>query len=214
MQRLILVRHAHAQSNVRDAVSCVPPGDGLSDRGVEEALALREALADDQIDLGVASELRPHAADARAWRSALATCRGWSCPSGTRSTSASFEAGPLAAYRDWAWTTPGGRGLPGWRREPRGRRDPSGGSARGAASPPGGDDPGGRPRAPRPVRPRRLRRALPGGTDRPVEHAVPHRLSVGERGCRGPGATALGSVPVVRRARLKRDRLDADDRKG
>ena len=166
MQRLILVRHAHALSNVRDAVSCVPPGDGLSDRGVEEALALREALADDRIDLGVASELVRTQQTLELALGAREVPR-LVLPEWNEIHFGRFEAGPLAAYRDWAWTSAGGCGLPGWRRESRRRRDPSGGGARGAAAPPGGDDPGRWPRAPGQVRARCVRRTLSGGTDRP-----------------------------------------------
>ena len=39
------------------AISSAPPGEGLSDLGVEEALALREAIAHEPIELGVATRL-------------------------------------------------------------------------------------------------------------------------------------------------------------
>jgi probable phosphoglycerate mutase len=97
---------------VSDAVSCLPPGEGLSERGVEEALALREALADEEIDLAVASEL-------------LRTQETLDLALGERDVPrivqpawneihfGSFEAGPLAAYREWAWTQPADAICPG-----------------------------------------------------------------------------------------------------
>jgi probable phosphoglycerate mutase len=112
MQRLIVVRHAHALSNVRDAVSCVPPGDGLSDRGVDEALALREALADDRIDLGVASELVRTQQTLELALGAREVPR-LVLPEWNEIHFGRFEAGPLAAYRDWAWTTPADAVCPG-----------------------------------------------------------------------------------------------------
>jgi len=53
----VLVRHAHARTNADDAVSSTPPGAGLTEQGVGEALALREALAGPELDLGVATRL-------------------------------------------------------------------------------------------------------------------------------------------------------------
>jgi broad specificity phosphatase PhoE len=104
VQQLILVRHAHAVSNVRDAVSCLPPGEGLSDAGVEQALALREALAGEAIDLGVASEL------VRTQETLELALGGDDVPrivvpEWNEIHFGSYEGGPLAAYRDWAWTT-------------------------------------------------------------------------------------------------------------
>lgn len=104
MRTLILARHAHAASNVADTVSCRPPGEGLSDLGVAEALALREALVGEGIDLGVASELRRTqdtlalAVDGRGVRTVV-------LPQLNEIDFGSYEGGPLAAYREWAWTT-------------------------------------------------------------------------------------------------------------
>jgi broad specificity phosphatase PhoE len=86
LRQLLLVRHAHAASNVSDSVSCVPPGEGLSDAGLEEALALRETLAHEPVDLGVATPLRRT-------QETLDIALG------------AFEGRPLAEYRAWAWTT-------------------------------------------------------------------------------------------------------------
>ena len=97
----------------------MPPGEGLSALGVEEALALREALADEPIELGVASALARRRRRSSS-RSAAATCRGSSCPGSTRSASGRSRAarspptGPGRGER-------ARRALPGWRREPRAR---------------------------------------------------------------------------------------------
>ncbi len=55
MKELVLVRHAFAASN-RDAIATHDaPGDGLTDEGREQALRLKELLAEEQFDLGVSS---------------------------------------------------------------------------------------------------------------------------------------------------------------
>jgi probable phosphoglycerate mutase len=103
MRTLILARHGHAASNALDIVSCTPPGDGLSSRGIDEALALRESLSGEPIGLGVASELRRTQetldlalADRGVPRLVL--------PAFNEIDFGSFEGGSLAAYREWAWT--------------------------------------------------------------------------------------------------------------
>ena len=104
MRRLLLVRHAHARSNADDCMSSAPPGEGLSARGVEEALALREAVALEPIGVGIASRL-------------LRTQETLELALGGREVPrvvlpgldeigvGSYEGGPFAAYRDWAWTS-------------------------------------------------------------------------------------------------------------
>ncbi len=121
MKTLILVRHAHSLSNERDIVSCAPPGDGLSARGREQALALRETLRGEPLDIGIASEL-------------VRTQETLDLALGERPTArmvlpqlneihfGSFEAGPLEAYRQWAWARPAAEACPG------------GGESRGAAA--------------------------------------------------------------------------------
>jgi broad specificity phosphatase PhoE len=103
LKKLLLVRHGHARSNVTESVSSAPPGEGLSDTGVEEALALRESLAYEPIDLGVATRL-------------LRTQETLDLALGDRDVPrivlpgldeigfGSFEGGPLEEYRTWAWT--------------------------------------------------------------------------------------------------------------
>lgn len=104
MRRLLLARHAHARSNVDECVSSIPPGEGLSDLGVDEALQLREALAREPIGLGVATPL-------------VRTQETLELALGSRDVPrivlpslgeigfGAFEGGPLAAYREWAWST-------------------------------------------------------------------------------------------------------------
>ena len=112
MNTLILARHAHAVSNVADAVNAVPPGQGLSAAGVEEARALGRALASEPIELGVSSRLR-RAHDTLAL--ALAG-RGTPClvePLLDEIGFGSFEGGPLSDYRAWAWANEAGADCPG-----------------------------------------------------------------------------------------------------
>ncbi len=103
MNRLLLVRHAHARSNADDRISSTPPGEGLSDLGVEEALALRETLAYEPIGLGVSTRL------ARA-RETLELALGGRdvprlvLPQLDEIGFGSFEGGALADYRAWAWS--------------------------------------------------------------------------------------------------------------
>jgi broad specificity phosphatase PhoE len=98
------VRHAHAASNVADLVSSSPPGEGLSELGVEEALALREAIAYEPIELGVATRLARTQetldlalGDREVPRIVL--------PELDEIGFGAFEGGPLADYRTWAWAT-------------------------------------------------------------------------------------------------------------
>ena len=103
MNRLLLVRHGHARSNLGDHVSSAPPGEGLSEQGVREALALGAALASAEVDLGVATPLvrtqetlelaLGDRAVERVVLSALGEIRF-----------GAFEGGPLADYRAWAWS--------------------------------------------------------------------------------------------------------------
>ena len=112
MKTLILARHGHAASNVADTVSCLPPGEGLSELGVAEGAALRTMLAEDEIGLGVASELRrtqetlARALDGREVQTVVV-------PQLNEINFGSYEGGPLAAYREWAWSTAPDEECPG-----------------------------------------------------------------------------------------------------
>lgn len=103
MEALILARHGHAISNADERVSGAPPGEGLSALGREQAGALAHALAGETIGLGVATELL------RAQETLVLALSG----RGVRTTVdaglneirfGSFEGGPLADYRAWAWS--------------------------------------------------------------------------------------------------------------
>ena len=97
------MRHAHARTNADDTVSSAPPGTGLTEQGVGEALALREALAETELDLGVATRL-------------ARTQETLEVALGERDVArivlagldeigfGAFEGGPLSAYRAWAWS--------------------------------------------------------------------------------------------------------------
>ena len=77
----------------------------LPTSGVAEAIALRERLADDEIDLGVA--LGAPAAPRRRSpsRSAGRDVPVIVLPELNEINFGRYEGGPLAAYREWAWTT-------------------------------------------------------------------------------------------------------------
>jgi broad specificity phosphatase PhoE len=103
VNRLLLVRHAHARSNADDRISSTPPGEGLSDLGVEEALALRETLACEPIGLAFATRL------ARAQETLELALGGRDVPRLVLAALdeigfGSFEGGALAEYRTWAWS--------------------------------------------------------------------------------------------------------------
>ena len=104
MRTLLLTRHAEAASNVGDLVSGVPPGEGLSPRGRRQARALGRALAAEPIELGASSELL------RARETLELALEGRSIPTTTLAGFneigfGRYEGGPLAAYREWAWST-------------------------------------------------------------------------------------------------------------
>lgn len=121
MKTLILVRHGHSLSNERDIVSCAPPGDGLSARGREQAIALRETLLGERVDVGIASELvrTQETLDLALGERPVPRLL---LPQLNEIHFGRFEAGPLEAYRQWAWARPAAEACPG------------GGESRGAAA--------------------------------------------------------------------------------
>ena len=112
MITLILARHAHAASNAGDTVNGVPPGQGLSAEGIEEARALGRALASERIDLGVSSRLR-RAQDTLALALAGRGTPRLVEPLLDEIGFGSFEGGSLADYRAWAWAHPPDADCPG-----------------------------------------------------------------------------------------------------
>ncbi len=112
MKTLILVRHAHSLSNERDVVSCTPPGEGLSARGRDQALALGKRLASEYVGVAAASEL---VRTQETLELALGN-RGVSrlvLPELNEIHFGRFDAGPLEAYRQWAWALPADEVCPG-----------------------------------------------------------------------------------------------------
>ncbi len=102
MRSLILARHAHAESNAGAFVNAVPPGGGLSEEGRGEALGLGAVLATEPIDVGYSSRL------ARTQETLALALAGRDVPRIVEPLLdeigfGSFEGGPLAAYRAWAW---------------------------------------------------------------------------------------------------------------
>lgn len=103
METLLLARHAFAASN-RDGgtASCTPPGEGLTEEGVEQARLLARELADEPVDLGVSTELR------RTRETLELALAGREVPrivvpELNEIHFGRFDGGPLSAYRAWAW---------------------------------------------------------------------------------------------------------------
>jgi alpha-ribazole phosphatase len=108
----IFARHAHAESNAGDFVNSTPPGGGLSENGREEARILGSLVANDSIDLGVCSRLL------RTQETLDLALAGRPVPRIVEPQLdeigfGSFEGGPLAVYRQWAWENEPGAACPG-----------------------------------------------------------------------------------------------------
>ena len=113
MKRLIVARHAEAVSNVDGIVSGVVPGARLSARGRREAADLGRKLATEPIELGVSSLFER---TRETLQLALASHRlvpTIAMPELDEIGFGLFEGGPLAAYRDWAWTNEPDEPCPG-----------------------------------------------------------------------------------------------------
>lgn len=101
METLIVARHGFARSNQDVLASCTAPGDGLTPEGVEQARRLRELLADERIDLGVATDFR------RTQQTLELALEGRDVPVAVvpelnEIHFGSFDGGSLDAYRTWA----------------------------------------------------------------------------------------------------------------
>ncbi len=102
MKQLILARHARAGSNAEGVVNAVPPGDGLTADGIDEARGLGRQLAAAPLSLGVCSRLarsRETLEIALAGRSLEPTVSELFDEIGF----GDFEGRALDAYRGWAW---------------------------------------------------------------------------------------------------------------
>jgi len=109
---VILVRHAHAASNAESTVSGDPPGVGLSEQGVEEALELRETLAYEQIDLAVSSRFA-RTQQTLSLAMGERPVEGLVLPSLDEIRVGAFDGGPLVDYRIWAWSHAADEECPG-----------------------------------------------------------------------------------------------------
>lgn len=112
MERLFLARHAAAGSNRDGLASCSIPGPGLTPEGVEQARALGESLAAEDLALGVASELR------RTQETLELALSGRDVPTLVvpdldEIHFGSFDGGLLADYRAWAAAHPPDLPAPG-----------------------------------------------------------------------------------------------------
>jgi probable phosphoglycerate mutase len=101
METLLLARHAAAGSNRDGLASCSVPGPGLTPDGVEQARALAESLAAEEIALGVTSELRrtQETLELALAEREVATVV---IPELDEIDFGSFDGGLLANYRAWA----------------------------------------------------------------------------------------------------------------
>lgn len=101
METVFLARHALAASNDAGVASYAAPGEGLTEMGVDQARALGDLLAGDDIGLGVATQLR------RTQETLEIALEGRDAPRIVVSELneihfGSFDGGLLSAYRAWA----------------------------------------------------------------------------------------------------------------
>jgi broad specificity phosphatase PhoE len=101
METLVLARHALAGSNGARAASGTAPGEGLLPDGVEQARQLGEALASEDVGLGVATGFR------RTQETLALALEGRSVPilrlpELNEIGFGQFDGGPLDTYRAWA----------------------------------------------------------------------------------------------------------------
>jgi probable phosphoglycerate mutase len=102
---LLVVRHAEAGANAAGTVNGEPPGPGLTAAGRAQAATLGRELADERVDLGVATRFL------RTQETLAAALGDRDVPRAVLSAFdeiryGAFEGGPLEAYRGWAWTEP------------------------------------------------------------------------------------------------------------
>ena len=179
METLIVARHGFAASNRGGLASSTAPGEGLTDEGRDQALALRERLAGEALDLGAATPFARTQETLSIALDGLAVPR-IVVPELGEIDFGSYDGGLLDAYRAWAWSEPPTTLAPG------GGESRAGAAARFAR--------GLRTLLARPERAVLLvghalvvRYVLdavdglaPAARMTPVEHATPHRLSAAE----------------------------------
>jgi len=101
MEAIFLARHALAASNDAGLASYAAPGEGLTEKGVEQARGLGGLLSGDEIGLGVATELR------RTQETLKVALEGRDIPRIVLSELneihfGSYDGDLLSAYREWA----------------------------------------------------------------------------------------------------------------
>jgi broad specificity phosphatase PhoE len=112
MEKLLLTRHGFSMANVEELAWSSAPGEGLAPAGVEQARRLAAALADERIDLGVATRLL------RTQETLELALEGRDVPTLIVSELdeidfGSFDGGLLADYRAWAAAHPPDLAAPG-----------------------------------------------------------------------------------------------------
>jgi broad specificity phosphatase PhoE len=105
MRELLLVRHGFAGSNRDGVASCEVPGEGLTDRGIEQARALGHALASEPIAVAMTSRL------ARTQETLALALEGRDVPVVVGAELdeihfGAFDGVPVATYRAWAASHP------------------------------------------------------------------------------------------------------------
>jgi broad specificity phosphatase PhoE len=103
VKTIVLARHGEAGSNASGAVSGTPPGEGLTAEGRKQARRLAAALAADPVDLGVATEFLRTQETLELVLEGRAVPR-LVLPLLNEIRFGAFDGGPLAAYRQWAWS--------------------------------------------------------------------------------------------------------------
>ena len=98
-----MARHGEAGSNVRGIVNGIPPGDGLTATGRDEARVLAAGLAATGVELGVATEFL------RTQETLAVALDGRDVPQIVlpllnEIRFGAFDGGPLPDYRRWAWS--------------------------------------------------------------------------------------------------------------
>ena len=112
MRTIFLARHAVAGSNREGLAACTAPGLGLTPEGVEQARRLGELLADEELELGVATE---HLRTRETLERALAgrEVPTLVVPELNEIHFGSFDGGLLVEYRAWAGAEPPSLRAPG-----------------------------------------------------------------------------------------------------
>jgi broad specificity phosphatase PhoE len=112
VETLIVVRHALAGSNRDLLASCAIPGESLTSEGVEQAKALRQLIAAEEISVGITSELA-RTRETLALLLESADVPSVALPELNEIDFGSFAEGPLDVYRAWAASHPPDEPAPG-----------------------------------------------------------------------------------------------------